>query len=139
MRWPPPIDMLEDVIQAWRREGLDVDACLKVAAKIIKDWDYKRETEDDDSTADVFSRLKSHWDYQRRVPLKMKTLAEVLNPQPTTARVLSNLLQWIDDVDRQSVDPEVRAEDPSSAFERIFFQEPNWWLTELERRQPSTE
>ena len=55
----------------------------------------------------------------------MKTLAEVLNPQPTTARVLSNLLQWIDDVDRKSVDPEVRVEDPSSAFERIFFQESN--------------
>ena len=69
----------------------------------------------------------------------MKSLAEVLNPQPTTAEVLSNLLHWIDDVDRQSVDPEVRAEDPSSAFERIFFQEPNWWLTEFERRKPSTE
>ena len=66
-------------------------------------------------------------------------MAEVLNPQPTTAEVLSNLLHWIDDVDRQSVDPEVHAEDPSSAFERIFMQKEKWWLTEFERRKPPTE
>ena len=36
----PPFDLLEDVVKAWRRAGLDVDACMQRAVSVTNEWRY---------------------------------------------------------------------------------------------------
>ena len=118
----PPIDILDEVAQAWRDTGLDVEACLKAAAEVTNDWCYRPAGHKEDPTVNIAARLTSRWDHQRRVPLKLKTLSEVLNPQPTTAKVLTSLLQWIDDQDRLSAKGASQGDNMDAAFKTIFQQ-----------------
>ena len=62
-------------------------------------------------------------------------MQEILNPQPTTADVLHELLAWIDSADRASQRCEPR---PALARRdgRPLFPEGPWWLTELKQRRP---
>ena len=69
---------------------------------------------------------------ERRVPVRLRGLAEVLDPQPETAAVLHRLLDWIDRADRAA-----QAGAPKPAFttatgEPIFPEEgEEWWLTDF--------
>ena len=67
------------------------------------------------------------------MPLRLKSLENVLNPQAETAEVLRSLLAWIDAADLASqkglpAPPAVRGDSTS------LFPEGEWWLTDLQKR-----
>ena len=126
----PPLDMLDEVAKAWQDAGMDVNTCFRKAVEATGDWTYTDSAEGDDATKNVMSRLKAKYDHQRRVPLRLKTLKDILDPQPTTAKVLHQLLAWIDQEDLSSqrrsqasktgsTDPSVAAESCSGTLQRV--------------------
>ena len=84
---------------------------------------------------DVRLRLQPKKVQKKRVPLKLRTLAQILDPQPQTAQVLQGLLAWIDraDLAAQAGAP---APPPSTEDGAKLFPDTEWWLTDLERRSP---
>ena len=72
----PPKDLIEDVAQALLRKGIDVDAFFEAACKVSGEWKY------DASKARLIDRIQQKFCHERSVPLKSRTLAECLNPQP---------------------------------------------------------
>ena len=70
---------------------------------------------------------------ERSIPLKHRTLAEVLDPQPRASAVIHRLLAWIDSCDMASQRGEARP-----PFIDDIFADDQWWLTDLLRR-PKTE
>ncbi|MEC9233693.1 MAG: hypothetical protein VX403_07250, partial [Planctomycetota bacterium] len=132
----PPADMLDEVAQAWEAAGLDVDACLRAAASVTGDWEYTATSEGRPPATNVRRRLQKKSTDERRVPVKLRNLCEILNPQPRTAEVFQNLLNWIDRADQASqtggprpafLTPEETPIFPTSGEE--------WWLTEFEQRK----
>ena len=80
----------------------------------------------------------------RTTPIKNRTLAEILNPQPKTTAVVNRLLDWIDRVDAAARVGAPRPPFQTLGGEAIFpDQEEKWWLTELQRKpddaQPADE
>ena len=128
----PPMDLLDAVAQAWREAGLDVDACIKAAAAVTGEWEYKPSAIGAAPERDVWSRLRRVHVEEKRTRLKARTLAEILNPQPRTTEVLQRLLAWIDRADRAS---QAQVEPPvfeTAEGNPIFPTEDDdeWWLTE---------
>ena len=76
----PPIDMLEQAAEAWRREGLDVAECLRRAVTITNDFVYEPEHES------VLDRIQKRRSGHQRVPVRLRDLCEILNPQPEACR-----------------------------------------------------
>ena len=72
----PPKDLVEDVAQELIREGIDVDAFFEDACKISGEWQYDR------TKARLIDRIQPKFSQERTIPLKWRTLAECLNPQP---------------------------------------------------------
>ena len=81
----------------------------------------------------VPTRTIQTWAAERNIPLKCRTLAEVLNPQPQAAAVIRNLLDWIDRVDMASQHGTPRPPFGTLEGEEIFPDQPGW-LTELQKR-----
>ena len=71
------------------------------------------------------------------MPLRLASVAQILNPQPETARVLHGLLDWIAraDVAAQRGDP--RPELCRADGQALFPEDEPWRLTDLERRNPA--
>ena len=88
----PPLDLLDAVARAWRDAGLDVDACFRKAAEVCNEWEYTPAATGRDPCKNVAARLRARYDEKRRVPLKLRRLGEILQPQPDTARVLHGVL-----------------------------------------------
>ena len=86
----PPKDLLEEVAEAWKAAGLNVDDCFKRAAKVTGEWVYIP------GEGSIAERLTPRWNSERTIPLKHRKFAEVLNPQPEASVVIHNLLDWID-------------------------------------------
>ena len=72
----PPRDLIEDVAAALIAEGIDVDQFFENACKVTGEWEYDR------SKARLVDRFQQKFCNERSVPLKWRTLAEMLNPQP---------------------------------------------------------
>ena len=72
----PPKDLVEDVAQALIGHGIDVDKYFEDACKVTRDWEYDR------SKARVVDRIQQRYNRERSIPLKRRSLAECLNPQP---------------------------------------------------------
>ena len=72
----PPRDVLEDVAAALIADGVDVDQFFENACKVTGEWEYDR------SKARLVDRLQQKFSNERSVPLRFRTLAEMLNPQP---------------------------------------------------------
>ena len=132
----PPEDLLEEVALAWKQAGHDVDVCFAMAAAVTSEWEYTPAGPRQDPCAMVRARLKPTGEEKRRVPLRLKALADVLNPQPAAAEVFHGLLNWIDRCDQAS-----QAQQPPPPAARAdgapLFPEHKWWLTELEQRRPA--
>ena len=132
----PPADLLDDVAAAWAAHGLDVDACLATAADVTGDWEYTPAGAPAAATRNVRRRLTRREEVERRVPVRLRTLAEVLDPQPETAAVLHRLLGWIDRADRAAQAGEPKPASTTPEGEAIFPEDDEeWWLTRFERRK----
>ena len=84
----PPKDMWEDVAEAWLRAGLNVPDCWKRACSVTNEWVY-----DDQPTKPLKSRITQRLISERGIPLKNRTLPDVLNPQPDASVVFKRLLE----------------------------------------------
>ena len=137
----PPKDLLDAVAQEWHRLGLDINDCLKAACVITGEWVYTAVPNGRHWTAavNVYSRLAKRQINTRRVPVKLRTLQEALDPQPLMSQVLARLLAWIDREDGalQGGQPPPRFE--TAEGETIFPpDDEEWWLTDVQK-QASTE
>ena len=83
----PPKDLWEDVTLAWARAGLNVPDCWKRACSVTNEWCY-----DDQPTKPLKSRITQRLITERSIPLKNRTLSEVLDPQPEASVVFKRLL-----------------------------------------------
>ena len=110
-----------------------MDACLEMAANVTGDWSYSAPKQGEDACKNIRNRLKPPREDDRRVPRKLKMLADVLDPQPDTAAVLHQLIQWIDRADEAA-----QRQEPQPAFcnpdGSPIFPASEWWLTDIERR-----
>ncbi len=125
----PPLDLLEDVAEAWRAAGMDVVDCLRRATEVTCEWVYTP------GAREIRDRLRPKFVSEHTVPVKARKLAEILNPQPRASVVIRKLLDWIDRVDiaSQRGDPRPPFATPSGLS--IFPEDDDpWWLTELSRR-----
>ncbi len=82
----PPKDLLDDVELAWKRAGLNVDECWKRAVSVTNEWVYTP------GPGPVAGRLAQRRITERSIPLKHRTLEEVLDPQPRASAVIHKLL-----------------------------------------------
>ena len=78
----PPRDILEDVAAALIADGVDVDQFFENACTVTGEWEYDR------SKARLRDRLQQKFSNERSVPLRFRTLAEMLNPQPEAQVVI---------------------------------------------------
>lgn len=72
---------------------------MDAAVSVTGEWEYTRGSTDGRSlgaTENVVARLKPKWTPTRGVPVQLRTLEQVLRPQPLMAEVLDSLLRWID-------------------------------------------
>ena len=123
----PPKDLIDAVAEALPAAGFDVDACFKRAATVTGEWVYTP------GDGPVSARITPKWSAERNIPLKCRTLAEVLNPQPQASTVIRNLLGWIDRVDTASQHGTPRPSFSTLEGEDIFPDDP-WWLTDVQKR-----
>ena len=119
----PPRDLLEEVEQAWRELGYDVHECWERAGSVTGEWQYQR------GGASVQDRIVQKRLEERRIPLKHRTMQEVLDPMPRASEVIQKLLAWIDECDLAS-----QEDKPRPAFREEIFDEELWWLTDLQKR-----
>ena len=82
------------------------------------------------------ARLHPRYEERRRVPLRLPSLARVLNPQPSAARVLHGLLDWIARADAAAQQGDAKPDARRLDGEPLFPPDDPWWLTDLERRSP---
>ena len=75
----PPVDLLLDVAAAMSRAGLDAVEILKKSCDTTREFVY------DPTVEDLRDRIKARFVSTRMLPVKNKTLAEILEPQPKCA------------------------------------------------------
>ena len=126
----PPKDLLEDIAAALINSGINVDDFFETACRVTGDWKYDR------SKPRLKDRIDQKFNHERSVPLKSRTLAESLNPQPDAHVVFQRLLDWIDRCDVAS-----QLGLPKPPFETLdgdpIFPEDDddaWWLTDVSKR-----
>ena len=129
----PPKDLLQDVAAALITAGISVDEFFETACKVTGDWKY------DPSKARLNDRIDQKYNHERSVPLKFRTLAECLNPQPDAHVVFQRLLDWIDRCDVASQmnlsKPQFQAADGGPIFPDD--EDDQWWLTDVSKRLAS--
>jgi hypothetical protein len=86
-------------------------------------------------------RIKTRSTSEKMVPLRHRTLAEVLNPMPAASVVISKLLDYISRVDVASQTGAARPDFKTADGEHIFPEDPEelWWLTAVQRKAPEPE
>ena len=93
------------------------------------DWKY------DQSKLRLKDRIDQKYNHERCVPLKFRTLAETLNPQPDAHVVFQRLLDFIERCDIASQQGLPRPEFKTLDGQAIFPEdEEPWWLTEVSKR-----
>ena len=85
----PPNDLWEEASLAWARAGLNVTDCWKRACSVTNEWVYA-----DEPTKPLKSRITQRLITERGIPLKNRTLSEVLDPQPEASVVFKRLLDF---------------------------------------------
>jgi hypothetical protein len=135
----PPEDLLDDVARRWLAMGLDVNECFAAACTVTREWEYTPPTDGRSAVAavGVRSRLKQRRVAERRVPVKLRTLEEIVNPQPQMSAVNERFLEWV-----QRENDAWLSRLPPPAFEthtgEAIFPDPNeveWWLTDVQQRK----
>jgi len=134
----PPADLLQEVVAAWQRAGLDAVEIRRRSTEITREFVY------DPAPEDIRDRIKPRFVSTKLIPVRNRTLAEILNPQPRCSEVLKELLTWIDRVDFASQEgasrPPCQRPDGSLIFPEEGSENDLWWLTEIaKRKQPEEE
>ena len=71
---------------------------------------------------------------EKKLPVKARSLQEILNPQPDAAVVMQNFLEWIDEADLASQRKEAAPAFKTASGEDIFPPyETRWWLLDFVR------
>lgn len=70
----PPADLLQEVVAAWERAGLDAIEILRRSTDITREFVY------DPTPEDIRDRIKPRFVSTRLVPVKNRTLGEALYP-----------------------------------------------------------
>ena len=98
----PPVDLIHEVVVALTAAGFDALDILKKACDVTREFVY------DPTAEDVRDRIKPRFQSQKLLPVKNRSLEEILDPQPKCSKVLKDLLLWIDRVDIASTRGEPR-------------------------------
>ena len=123
--------MLDDVCDAWGRAGYDVCECLRKAISVTDEWIYSPT-----AGGSIRNRLKQRVIKEMSVPVELRSLEQIVNPQPRALAVIRKLLDWISRVDLASQQGLPRPEFKTVDGEPIFPpQEEQWWLTEFQQRK----
>ena len=130
----PPKDLLEDLTAALLGRGVDVDKYFEDACSVTREWVYDREA------PRLRDRIKVKFNSEHALPVKLKALDEILNPQPDAQVVIHRLLDFMDRVDLATQTGDPRPPFKTTDGEDIFpdNDEP-WWLTDVSRRAPAEE
>ena len=72
-----------------------VAECLQKAVTVTRDFEYKASSAD----VKIFERLQKRRTGRTCIPVALKTLQDIISPQPEAMSVLKRLLSWIDRVD----------------------------------------
>ena len=131
----PPKDLLEDIALAVTALGKDPESFYRKSVSVTKEWVY------DPEPTRLRDRIKPKFTSEKSVPLRHRTLAEILNPMPDAAAVISKLLDYISRVDLASQTGAPRPEFRTTDGESIFPEDPSeeWWLTSMQRKAPDAE
>ena len=130
----PPLDILEDVCDAWERAGLDVVECLRRAVSVTNEWIYTP------AEGDIRNRLARRVENETSVPVQLKNLQEVINAQPRALAVIKRALDWISRVDLASQQGAPRPAFMTLGGDPIFPpEEEQWWLTDFQQRKTPEE
>ena len=125
------MDILEDVVRAWARAGLDQVECLRRCTAVTNEWIYTPTTE-----GDYRNRLTRRVIMERTVQVEIKNFGEVIDAQPRALKVIKHLLDWISRVDlasQQSLPrPVFKTVDGDPMFPP---EEEQWWLTDFQQRK----
>ena len=131
----PPQDLLGDVMAAWRAAGFDPIECLRNAASVTGDFEYKP-----DPTLSFTDRIQAKRKEVKLIPVAWRDLREILVPQKHAAKVIHRLLCWIDRVDEASMtgdpQPAFQREDGGPIFPLEGDEDEKWWLTDVQRKEP---
>ena len=127
-----PKDLLEDIATALLGRGVDVDKYFEDACSVTREWVYDRDA------PRLRDRVKVKFNNEHALPVKLKTLEEILNPQPDAQVVIHRLLDWMDRVDLATQTGDPRPLFQTADGDDIFpdNDEP-WWLTDASRRAPA--
>ena len=121
---------LEDVARGVYAAGLDVDEFFRRACSVTNEWEYRPDIM---GHAD---RIQQRGFTTKSVPLRWRTLAENLDPQPRASAVIKDLLSYIDRCDAAStVDGAPKPPFCTEDGRPIFPEGEKWWLTELSIRK----
>ena len=134
----PPADLLDDVAKAWQARGLDVNKCFRDACSVTGEWEYT-DAPPQLATVNVASRMKQRYRAWQTMPMKLRTLEEVLNPQPEAMQVYKRYLDWIRRVVLASHNGGQRPDFVTEGGEAILPEDgATWWLTNAQRHAANT-
>ena len=127
----PPIDLLDLVVIAWREAGLDIVECLRKCVTVTNEFQYI------ESQERIKDKIKPRRTEATLIPVKNKTLTEILNPQPKCSVVLHKLMEWIDECDLASQTGKPKPECLDKDGQPIIPTDDDnlWWLTEMSARK----
>ena len=74
--------------EAWTRAGFNVHDCFKRTCAVTNEWVY-----DAAGCGPLKSRISQRISHERSIPLKNRTLAEVLNPQPEALVIIGRVVE----------------------------------------------
>ena len=130
----PPADLLEEVVMAWREAGLDIVECLRKCVTVTNEFEYVEQER-------IKDRIRPRKIDAKLVPVRNKSIAEILDPQPKCSAVLHKLLKWIDRCDYASQVGECKPVCIDEYGDEIVPIDPEnlWWLTEMSARKKNEE
>ena len=134
----PPYDILEDLVKALRAKALDIDEVFGRAVSCSNEFIY-----DPCRSGGYRDRFAQKYNKERTMPIKWRSLADTLNPQPVAFDVIRKLLRWIDRCDEASQHglpaPCFKAEDGGPLFPPEGSEDELWWLNDVKRKDGEKE
>ena len=122
----PPMDLVDDVYEAVRASGHDAEEWMSRSVKVTGEWTLV-------PGPSPRQRLVAKFVAPHLSPVRLRSLAETLDPQPEARAVYAEVLAWIDRVDEAAARGAPRPPFLRTNGEDIF-PEGQWWLTVHQRK-----